>query len=131
MSKLEDLTRRAVACKRWRWITGQPVYDRYRVYGIVLAPIDDDAIFVGSRAGSSWVPVNYVLPLIDTPAGLGCLLALVRAAWNNPGLVCRHDRDGVRDWWVVSDAQCYWHGRGETEVEALVVALEAAPTDGE
>jgi hypothetical protein len=86
-----------------------------------------------------------VLPDLTDPATLGCLLALVRKAWANDGvhLVRLHTSDhsdGPGDlvpvvWWAVwfsatyvLDADGHHHTfAGETEAEALVAALEAAP----
>jgi hypothetical protein len=50
---LEDLGRRAVACKHWRWMDGMVTFG-----------------FVGED-----------VPDLSDPATLGCLLALVREAW--------------------------------------------------
>jgi len=72
------------------------------------------------------------LPDLSDPATVGALLALVREAWGDPGASVWHDRrvsvwswmaDGcIHGVWRPSDADGY-----ETEAEALVAALEAAP----
>jgi len=75
------------------------------------------------------------LPDLNDAATIGCLLALVRQAWDDKGLHCAGR---------YSDGQWLWHVQGGkphgasfrrsvctighvTEAEALVVALEAAP----
>ena len=72
-----------------------------------------------------------VLPDLTDPATLGCLLALVREAWKDPGATCAPVVSGqihLEDWEIV------WYAphldreiRGATEASALVAALLAAP----
>jgi hypothetical protein len=100
----DDLARRAVACRHWRWLPGMQTLP---------------------------LPA-YGLPDLSDPATVGALLALVREAWGDPGASVWHDRrvsvwswmaDGcIHGVWRPSDADGY-----ETEAEALVAALEAAP----
>ena len=74
------------------------------------------------------------IPLLDTPAGLGSLLAVVREAWGD-GSICAADMQGYDgiDWMVAipTGKETDPHGVawfiGDTEAEALVTALEAAP----
>lgn len=131
------LGRRAVACKGWRWLPGAHwilpgtvLNGRYR--GILL---DSD-----------------VVPDLTDPATLGCLLALVREAWNDaemhvmptftletaeqeqaarqslkPGERLPHEwtvYHGEQERFLAYDAEI---AHGNTEAEALVAALEAAP----
>ena len=98
------LARRAVACKGWRWMPGMLTLDGFRLSHV---DIDDP-------------------PDLTDPATLGCLLALVREAWESP-------KANVS--WVTDD-KCMvvfdtGHAQrfllGDSEGEALIVALESAP----
>lgn len=126
------LARRAVACKGWKWMPGMLTTDGFRV-----CRVDHDGYKFG------WSNNNYayriaadVLPVLTDPATLGCVLALVREAWGAPRALVRlsangksfHVYDVDRDpmggnWaaWLCGDRIL------QTEVEALVAALEAAP----
>lgn len=74
-------------------------------------------------------PLGDHLPDLTDPATLGCLLALVREAWGDQSLSVLFDHDGGM--WRVGR----WEDDGlalrcrpaDTEAEALVAALEAAP----
>jgi len=81
-----------------------------------------------------------VLPDLTDSATLGCLLALVREAWGDPtiGAVQAGDYKTAvagltipsRSHWLVMRAGAVGldvHKHGDTEAEALVAALEAAP----
>lgn len=70
--------------------------------------------------------VNPDLPDLTDPATVGCLLALVREAWGDPHIcaVATPDFHNLPMWIVpISGGMC----SGDTEAEALVAALEAAP----
>ena len=107
------LARRAVACRGWRWMPGMK-------------------LTAGLRLSESLVPFTFSvdLPNLSDPATLGCLLALVRKAWDDECacvLPIDYGPGGVM--WVV---QLTAGGRSltarhwPTESEALVAALEAA-----
>ena len=123
----QDLGRRAVACKHWRWMPG------------MLARYSADAWYRTSEVDSVGIPVRVrppnprsAWPDFRDAATLGCLLALVREAWGDLGASVWHDRrTGLWSWmaggcihsvWKPSDADGY-----PTEAAALVAALEAAP----
>jgi hypothetical protein len=65
-------------------------------------------------------------PEFTDPATLGCLLAAVREAWACP-VAFVQCVPGVGGWTAVSlDHRLRFSFRGDTEVEALIAALEAA-----
>jgi hypothetical protein len=139
----EELARRAVACKGWRWMPGMlalfldededpPVWVRERVQWV-----ESPRSFWPVRSGRP-VRATVYLPDLTDPATLGCLLALVREAWpTNSAGDCATDAitaevafaDGAMVWTVI----CIHDGgaiedlsEAPTEAEALVAALEAA-----
>jgi hypothetical protein len=140
----EELARRAVACKGWRWMPGMRLAG-CEPFATVFAVRNRD------EPGSADLDIHYAwthdedehatdadyaeseLPDLADPATLGCLLALVREAWGDPSAVT--SPDGVT-WGVhVSTASARQVVAGwdtmvsieDTESEALVAALEAAP----
>lgn len=102
------LARRAVACKGWVWMPGMLTTEGMRV--VVRCFNDDNE------------PDDDIPDLTD-PATMGCLLALVREAHGQTTLspVSR----GRRLWCLADFGTTAL--QGETEVELLVAALEAAP----
>ena len=135
----EDLARRAVACKGWRWMPGMLIQtvggptDR-------IAGIDSTYIHAWAESQQTENPrgmwIRYRLdrmnkhgvPDLSDAATVGALLALVREAWDDPHVYVMR-LNVRRQIWVVhvpSDRHSI-HGEGETEAEALVAALEAAP----
>lgn len=124
MSK--ELAKQAVACKHWRWMAGMRSVDGaqgFRVYvvshgypsGVDEHPPEKLNVDLGLR----WIP-----DLTD-PATLGCLLALVREAWGERTIGIEWE-NGTAAGWLVTGIE---HNEisGDTEAEALVAALEAAP----
>jgi len=101
------LAKRAVACKGWRWMPGMLTTEGMRV--VVRCFSDDNE------------PDDDIPDLTD-PATLGCLLALVREAHDQVGLV--PIRMGDVEWQVLSHSG---HVVGTCEADALVASLEAAP----
>ena len=132
---LDALGRRAVACRAWKWAPGMRgvLPDTPKWCGRVMS--------VGG-AGKPWWSVSELrgpwpkdaLPDLSDAATLGCLLALVREAWDEPELYVRSSRDDES--WIVCAADHEGRERlmvlrsdpyRASEAEALVVALEAAP----
>lgn len=141
---LEALARRAVACKGWRWMPGMRTPDgmcimeangpkRGKTWHFLAAGWDGPELYL-----SEWENATTIPDLAD-PATLGCLLALVRAAWAGkplngfdrshglPMLSRRWEAGAPVDWRVSDDGGWGLMGLGATEAEALVAALEAAP----
>lgn len=114
---MEELAKRAVACKHWRWLPGMLVTrdgaQSVRIHGARPARL----IRKGQEVAA--------LPDLTDPATVGCLLALVREAWGCDSLTCQPllPLVGVHGWRVVGTSA----KSGHTEAEALVAALEAAP----
>lgn len=138
---LLELGRRAVACKRWKWVPGMlaagPPGPRgglktARVEGVLDGGDGPPRCvdFHGRRVPAHYVcqcDEDQVVPDFRDPATLGCLLALVREAWGPAyGTGRPHLRPTATGWFVAS---CGYPvaPEGLTEAEALVAALECAP----
>jgi hypothetical protein len=124
--KMIELAGRAVSCKHWRWMPGMRLQDGRRIINVAGA----QCFMVASNQAAGWFGVgdsdSEVLPDLDDPATSGCILHLVREIWGEHGLYC----GAHKGWWHI-----IWpDGEGdidtdyaETEVEAIILALEAAP----
>ena len=130
LEQIEELARRAVACKRWRWMPGMLSNKDLRV-----TRCDDDGYVVGYYENLSYIAecVSGSTPDLSDPATLGCLLALVREAWGPAASVSVN----LSGFWAVGGATVL-KGKGKgssinlgiwkaTEIDALVSALEVAP----
>ena len=119
------LSRRLVACKGWRWMPGML---RLRA----TPPGRRDHLKREGRVldwDDTWVYAAWpVIPDVTDAATLGCLLALVREAWGDPYLCCVGDRE--TGWRLDGYAAVEALHSYRCEAEALVAALEAAPTPG-
>ena len=121
------LASRAVACRAWRWMPGMLTTDGFRI-----CRVDADGYKFGYLTEYSYAHTvdGDVLPDLQDHATLGCLLALVREAHGKPAVPMFWG-----DYWQIVytsevDDGCAGHehiGDGDTEIEALVAALEAAP----
>jgi hypothetical protein len=119
------LARRAVACPRWRWMRGMRTTEGMRViHDPALWPDRPCAIREGTWVDTAVPrPLGDHLPDLADPATLGCLLALVREAWEPYGTsVSTHRYDGGE--WSIRTLPLPMFS---TEAEALVAALEGAP----
>lgn len=116
------LARRAVACRGWKWLPGMATYTPVPYTSPHLGRIlsGENDIFHLWR--------DETIPRLRDPATLGCLLALVREAWGDPHASVWYDSE----YWQ-SGNRWSWHAKEQslvdydTEAEALVAALEAAP----
>jgi len=110
-----ELGKRAVSCKGWRWLPG------------MLGRRDNIGIRYTPGRGFSWR--DGMVPDLRDPCTLGGLLHLVREAWGDPRLVTGR----AHGFWCVIWGNVLTAEIGalsvnaESEAEALVCALEAAP----
>ena len=156
--ELETLARRAVACKHWKWMPGMAVMrrdtddivDADSGMSFVITEIRvTAAAFEFCEPRHHFVDVSTLLndktrsvgsmftkdllPDLTDPATRGCLLELVRKAWNQPSISTRYSEYQDRVEWDVPTPVEQDRVRnmafftGATEAEALVAALEAAP----
>lgn len=114
---IEELGRRAVACKHWRWMPGMLM--RAGTSSLRIQSAGDE------RADLSGTPD------LSDPATLGCLLHLVREAWQDPDLTADRVRmlgeDDIWQVYVFRDSGAKDVLSGHSEVAALIAALGAAP----
>jgi hypothetical protein len=118
---LEELGRRAVACKRWRWMPGMLSEKALRV-----TRRDSDGYVVGYYEDLSYIAecVPGTLPDLSDPATLGCLLALVRKAHGDPRMFVEA-YSSLGDKWRCVGVSFSSEWVGPNEAAALVAALEA------
>lgn len=134
---LEELGRRAVACKHWRWMPGM-LARRHTPQGLDICRRHSETDVRPAP------PADEYADLSD-PATLGCLLALVREAWPDEWQEFMVPIfDGFSHWRVgclqlerlpgtprlivpVNQETMDPLVWAYSEAEALVVALEAAP----
>ena len=144
----EKLARRAIACKKWRWMPGMAVMRRdgddivdeasgmsfviteVRVTSAAFEVCEPKHHFVDvstllndkTRSVGSMFTKDLLPDLTDS-ATMGCLLALAREATGKPHLFCSYRQEGF---WGVADLHEFLSDFYTTEAEALVEALEAA-----
>ena len=115
------LARRAVACKGWRWMPGMLTVENFRCIWSDAWQIELASYAAYNHRRSH---LKSELPSLTDPATLGCLLALVREAWNDAKVHVLYV-DGLYRWECADRHNV--HGSGQTEAEALIDALEYAP----
>lgn len=111
-----DLARRLAEAKSWRWLRCCP-WVEYLADGRL---IDRGIVGTDRRIG---FPER--LPDTDSPALPGIVLHLVRLAWGDPSAHVMPCNDGTWRVWFGSDMVRFFEG--QSELEALTAALEAAP----
>lgn len=116
MGDLNDLARRAVACRGFRWLPGMLAVEQ-AVPGMALSSRP-------ARVDDYWHEVGIWLPDLTDPATLGCLLALVREAHKDKGAYV-YWSEMFQEWIVGFTRGVMRHY--DTEAHALVAALEASP----
>jgi hypothetical protein len=123
-----ELGVRAVACPGWLWLPGMLMLDPSG-----QVPANRLRSIRPSPPAFPW-PGQAISPDLRDPATLGCLLFLVREVWAQPRLavVWYSDSDNPGDWsWGgIEDGDRIKPRPGgcfDSEAEALVSALEAAP----
>lgn len=115
---------RLVACDGFRWMGGMLYVCADGGCSVSIVPrIETDKTPEGSKMWSC-----YHWPDLRDPATRGCVLELVREAWGNPR-ACVALTIGAPPalWHVVGLGPMASTACCETEAEALVAALEAAP----
>ena len=130
--ELEALARRAVACPRWRWLPGM-----LTLAGSRVTVVEDEGAYilgVPNGWGQQILPDDPGLPDLTDPATLGCLLALVREAWGDPGFYAAQSGTKIKGTDIFGwDTFGFLHGKSckgmlyRSEAEALVAALEVGP----
>ena len=133
--KNEELARRAVACRHWQWAPGVLTLEEIMPPAItlgwdaarVLHADEGEAVRVCTVLGKIRDIHATALPDLSDPCTLGALLALVREAWGDPHLHVGRRIAGWGVWTSQSTPLPECVGKGDTEPEALVAALEAAP----
>jgi hypothetical protein len=141
--QMQDLARRAVACKHWRWMSGMLgaspslSYEMHRVIsaGFGCTYLTTGRYEQGGIVDQSGPLASALLPDFTDPATMGCLLEIVREAHKAPLLSVVYSGRDAYGFCVLENP--YWLGNhevprplvinAETEAEALVNALEAAP----
>lgn len=141
----EKIGRRALICKHWKFKRGMLVSRlseifsndwgvlRYRIISIEVG----GRVFILSDGGFDNFGINaegdIFIPCFDDPATIGCLVDLVKTAWDDPtiGYYCTKDTKGydLSNTWVVCSAKNVANPKiaeGSSPVDALLGALEAA-----
>jgi hypothetical protein len=155
MTDYIKLGQRLVACDYWRWMPGMLCHQRlhtgawvpvrlmeaaynatvidYRFVERNAVPsMNQDAARImaeGYVTQSGWVLVDDLLPDLSDFATKGCVLQLIREAWDDPEA---HFALGAAGWTLISGESriadvVYPSPPSNVEAEAMVNVMEAAP----
>ena len=125
------LARRAVAAPGWRWMRGMRIAGTKFASVVAVrdsGPCGAEEGATGDDNAAVWLDGWAPLPDLSDPLTALGLLALVRERWGDPGMYARPRGSKARpDWAVCAGVGGAPVAAGESEVEALVAALEVAP----
>ena len=125
------LGKEVIACPGFHWMKGMTMIDEDGERAVVALEAEySPGMWIAwiYREGEGWdqLDTGAAVPALDDPATLGCLLALVREAWNEPeaSSTAGAGYDGFWGWWAFAGGKQF---EGVTEAEALVAAFKAVP----
>lgn len=120
---MNELGKRAIACKHWRWMPG--MLDAKSGLRVTKASSEDDPRIGFGNLNEFLLLHPHMMqgqyPDLADPATLGCLLVLVRESWGGCG-----GTHLTAVGWRYYTPNGHLCSEGATEAEALVAALEAA-----
>ena len=126
-----ELAQQLVASKHWRWMDGMITACGLRVCEGGKHTATQYAYVIGHRSGPTrdgdgWYDgaAAGLIPDLNDPATIGCLLALVREAWCEPRAHVQRSEYSEQFWVHRLWSGCDYH---DTEAEALAAALLGAP----
>ena len=122
-----ELARWAVTRKHWRWLEGMKSVGGVRITFVAIGhdPKNPGEYDLGCDGG--YLSSAHTLPDLEDAATLGCLLALVREARQEPWYYPTAQVYGGQVLWLVERPVSERQTLHESEASALVAALEAAP----
>lgn len=138
----KTLEERAVSCSRWLWMPGMLVLGTTTDYSPAGTQEVSGKFIVTSVAdGKPYFNLEVIrdpVPDLSYPSVAGCILHMVRATWTGvPATTARHwswfepERRSKYSWSCsYSSGDGFYQSHGQSEVEALIAALEAADKKG-
>ena len=124
MSDLNAKWAELVKAGKAEWMPGMRAID---TDGQAVRVVQASGAAVLEDVGGVAYPMRSTPPDWYDPATLGCLLALVREAWGDSDIYFGSSLSTKRKRWSWVKGGGEHIGQGDTEAEALLAALEAAP----